>query len=244
MKTLQINNNHQEWDVVMLPTKDDSARIIKSEDRDYLVFVDKWSGKHIANHLYILSNDEIKYGDWFIELDLNGKRSSYSNKPYLCDIGNTGGFILTKNDGNFPFPENCRKIIATTDSSLVINNGTFDDGTGTQLPLLNTFLPQIPKSFIEKYITEHNKGNVISKVLVEVENDYEEPQGDYFRIKLSQNNEISILTEQKQVFSREEVVDMLLTYKCDLLVELNRCRKSGESFQKQFTDNWIQQNLK
>jgi hypothetical protein len=161
MKTVQINNKHyQECDVVMLPTKDDSARIIKSEDRDYLIFVDKWSGKHIANHLYILSNEEIKESDWFIELDLNGKRSFYSNKPYLCDIGNTGGFILTKNDGNFPFPENCKKIIATTDSSLKTYNEEYDSRSKTGREWI--FLPEIPQQFIEQFITEYNKGNVIN----------------------------------------------------------------------------------
>jgi hypothetical protein len=225
MKTLQINNNYQECDVVMLPTKNDSARIIKSEDRDYLVFVDKWSGKHIDNHLYILSNDEIKKGDWVLT-------------PYheIYQVVKFNGGVPVDKNGNGNLLHN-KKIISTTDKSLRIHKseilGKINGHTLGKVKSL--LLPQLPQSFIEYFISEYNKGNLISKVLVEVENDYEEPQGDYFRIKLNQNNEISILTEQKQIFSREEVVEFLNQYR-------QFTWKNGSTL----TDlqQWIQQNLK
>lgn len=69
--------------------------------------------KKIQDHYYILSDETIKKGDWFIEFDLKDTRSSYCNKPFLCDVGNTGTFILTK-DINFPFPEHCKKITHST----------------------------------------------------------------------------------------------------------------------------------
>jgi hypothetical protein len=231
MKTLTINNNHfQECDVVMLPTKNKSSLCLdfKKLVQDINLSI---NCSQSFQHLYILSNDEIKYGDWFIELDLNGKRSSYSNKPYLCDIGNTGGFILTKNDGNFPFPENCRKIIATTDSSLGIENAVkianaseCEIGSSGWIKLKNNnLLPQIPQSFIEYFISKYNKGNVISKVLVELErkkqcdcyytkfcesqeldfnNYFCQYKGVEYKINVNQNNEISILTEQKTLLSK------------------------------------------
>jgi hypothetical protein len=68
--------------------------------------------------------------------------------------------------------------------------------------------PQIPQSFIEHFISEYNKGNVISKVLVEVKETYNiryyTPAGGIecaekynikYKFKLNKNNEISILTE-------------------------------------------------
>ena len=66
------------------------------------------------NHFHIVDESTITVRNWFIEFDLKGTRSSYCNKPYFCDIGNTGNFILTKNNGNFPFPENCKKITHST----------------------------------------------------------------------------------------------------------------------------------
>jgi len=64
--------------------------------------------------LHLISEDKIDFGDYFIELDIKGTRSSYVDKVYYCDIGNTGGFILTHNSGNFPFPNYCKKIIMST----------------------------------------------------------------------------------------------------------------------------------
>lgn len=69
------------------------------------------------------------------------------------------------------------KIIATTDTSLE--------------------LPLISQQFIEKYIEEYNKGNVIKEVLVEYEGyvqsttwEYDEPEG--YRVKINSNNTINI----------------------------------------------------
>jgi hypothetical protein len=91
----------------------------------------------IPQHLYIISDDIKKDGD-------------------LClDEIRCNSLPENKNNQVSPFVEwqttnNCggsRKIIATTDPSLK--------------------LPQIPKSFIEYFIAEWNKGNKIDKVDVE-----------------------------------------------------------------------------
>jgi hypothetical protein len=56
---------------------------------------------------------------YFIEINNNGTRSSYTNKIYFCDIGETDNFILTT-EINFPFPENCKKVIATDNPNIDI----------------------------------------------------------------------------------------------------------------------------
>jgi hypothetical protein len=104
--------------IYILPTDKPSRLHLGSSD---LILCDLVFNSTTINsqNIYITSDEVIKEGDWFIELDLKGTRSSYINKPYLCDIGNTGGFILTKNNGNFPFPKHCKKIILTTDIDLI-----------------------------------------------------------------------------------------------------------------------------
>jgi len=195
MKTIEINDKHYtECDVVMLPT-DKYSSIVRSTSKYGGLFKSEYYSpmKNMGDsyqHLYILSNEEIKEGDfWF---DGTQIRNNYS---------------LHKIDG---FD---RKIIATTDSSLTkemycVSSGKYQEP-----------LPQIPQQFIEYYISEYNKDNVISKVLVEVnpykysatmpENfmDYIEPGKGLpiikgtekvieWKLKLNQNNEISILIEK------------------------------------------------
>ncbi len=59
----------------------------------------------LPNLSIIVSDEEIKQGDYFIDL----YRESY-RKPYLCDIGSANVFVLTK-EINFPI-QCCKKIIA------------------------------------------------------------------------------------------------------------------------------------
>jgi hypothetical protein len=92
-------------------------------------------------HLYITSNDEIKEGDWTLMFDDFGNL-------FICDkpqqyLGIEKGHHLNKG---------LRKIIATTDPEL------HKDGVA-----------KIGLPFVEKYILEYNKGNVIKEVNVEYE---------------------------------------------------------------------------
>ena len=86
----------------------------------------------------------------------------------------------------------CKKIIASTDPSLG--------------------LPQPSTSFIEKYISEYNKGNIIEKVNVEYDGDYDEYYGGYYadtvKPKVSKGNTISI-SKVKDSWSREEVIALI-----------------------------------
>lgn len=192
------------------------------------------------HHLYILSNDKIQEGDWFIELDLKGTRSSYANKPYLCDIGNTGNFILTKNNGNFPFPENCRKIIATTDKSLcqvkyteggnVINGGR---------PI---YLPSIYKEFIRKYVEAYNAGKPITRVLVEY-GEHRSKQGDFEGsfLKVNPSNEIFI-SDAKNTWNEAEVTKLLQNQAAEI-DDLYRPYTSNNSLGEENLPLFISKNI-
>jgi len=201
MKTIEINGKqYQEYGVVMLPTENWSPLVHSTSRYGGLFKSEHYSPmKNMGDsyqHLYFVSDEEIKQGDWFIELDIKGTRDTYCKKPYLCDIGNTGGFILTKNNGNFPFPQNCKKVVAATDKSL---HSACDGFCATNECVCISAL--IPQKFVEYFIEAYNTGNKISKVLVEVEIYYTSallPSEKYkaYRIKLTKDNEVNVLIQQ------------------------------------------------
>ena len=219
MKTIQINNKHyKECDVVMLETTktNNLNDIVLNPEKTRLATLNPLtidSKQPCTNqHLYILSNDEIKEGEsCYDEIEKRIIINQYKNQVSKQRF----------------------KVIATTDSSLqfAIDKSPY--------PMEIHLLPQIPQQFIEYFISEYNKNNVISKVLIKVNimNKGYDKIGDYpyqecTKLKLNQNNEISILTEQKQNYSREEVIELLYKHTEDMF-------KS-----KMDLESWIKENLK
>lgn len=107
-------------------------------------------------HLYFCSDETPKENNYcIIDLKENTRvvkiKSLNSGHPiYTVDIG----------DG-YAQLSNLKKIIATTDSSLEIVSKGIN-------PVYEK-LPQPSQSFIEKFVEEYNKGNIITEVLVEYE---------------------------------------------------------------------------
>lgn len=131
------------------------------EKKKQLVFLEDSKGivktKDKIGNLFVLSDEEIKEGDW------------YYDHMYRLVFKATD--TSTHKGGN-----NYKKIIATTDSSLYIQVSKWfraDDWGGKEFLTTNVNLPQILQSFIEYFISEYNKGNIITEVIVE----YEEIKG-------------------------------------------------------------------
>lgn len=120
-----INLNEYRKDV---PTLNHSKEISNYETNPYQLIRDRG---YQPQHLYILSDEEIKEGDWCYHSG-RGIITQWFNRP-----------------GSYKEKDALRKIIATTDNSLG--------------------LPQPSQSFIEKYVEEYNKGNIITEVMVEYE---------------------------------------------------------------------------
>jgi hypothetical protein len=147
-------------------------------------------------NLYIISDDKIKVGAWVI---------NKWNEIHQ----------ITKNDGE-EYIKTCKKIITTTDTSLKIDNPNYDIG---RLAYIN--LPQPSQQFIEKYIEEYNKGNIITDVLIEYELISNEeyfgntvnPDNDvpYFDEKLKINPKDNTITikKVKDSYTREEMINKL-----------------------------------
>ncbi len=126
-------------------------------------------------HLYILSYEEIKEGDWYI--CPISKKILYANNEYTKKIGD-------------------KKIEATTDTSLKIVIGdsgwkSYDEGGWNEYNPEYKLLPQIHQSFIEAYVKAEDK---INEVEIEVIKIYDEV-GVYIedRIKTRSDNTVIII---------------------------------------------------
>lgn len=121
--------------------------------------------------------------------------------------------ILFKDHKNYLYQSldtdnsNAKKIIATTDEQITADFST----PGT------TFVPSIPKSFLQSYVKAYNDGNPITEVMVE----YELPPELKIKLisgrvsraeesdcipKLTDNNEIIIHLKKPKMYSREDMI--------------------------------------
>ena len=185
-----------------------------AKNEDWLVIYNP-----IKQNLYITSDEEIKQDDWFIA-------DEYSNPERANIIGNkVNGYLLT----------GCKKIIATTNTSLKIK--TFYEIEGNQ----EISLPQPSKQFIEKYIDEYNKFNVITDILVEYNNKTLMPPCDVYSetvpisLKVNPKDNNITIKKVKDSWNREEVIE--------LISDWTRMKSGLNINLPNNFDNWIETNL-
>ncbi len=208
------------------------------------------------NHLYIVSDDEIKEGDWYIDNVFKIRHSITSDKKY------------------WSVRKNYKKIIATTDKSLktkVLFEDNEENIKGgyyylednypiyiTKKDFKNKFsLPRPSQQFIEHYVEQYNEGNIITDVLVEYENKYNlryyTPSGgieccekiDNIQLKISQDNTITIYPI-KDSWNREEYEQGLrLAFRAgaDWKVTSINNDRYDEDYPEIDEDEWIKENL-
>ena len=142
--------------VVMLATQEDivtippflTIRVDKYGDsNDTLKYkFEEEDGRDVPQHLYFLSDEEIKEGDNVLDLELK------------IVIPITSDLLRSKHT-----IKGSKKIITTTDKSLVI----ILENTPSKYKRTITKLPHPSKAFIEKYVSEYNAGRVIEEVEVD-----------------------------------------------------------------------------
>ena len=229
----------KECEVVMLPTKKATwpnciwlGRISKQLrlDKSYRSYYscDPIDDSMLPQHLYVVSNDdEIKVGDLvFVSEHVIGSKYSISRIDSLDDIKGL----------------NAKKIIATTDISLTIDNFKFGYGK---------YLPRPSESFIKKYIKEFNRGYQIKEVMVEYEaapNEFDNPmtnplgidnfEGAEWEVKANNNNEV-IITKVKDSWSKGEVSRIVSEFAKDFSRDNRLDFKSSFDY----TMNWINRKL-
>lgn len=221
--------------VVMLPTNK-KARIHQHPEGMMYQSVDDFiqaSQAYKSFHLYILSDDEIKEGDWYI--------SKNTGIPLQATEDHIKKFIDDK------------KIIATTDKSLVIEGKASSGDIVWRHPL-----PQPSQSFIEVFVREYNKGNIITHVMVEYDEYVDIPREHlltgsdvekecmkhpYWKPKVNLKDNTITIKKVKDSWSREEVTQLcweaFIDFKCvDGKIKPSDAEKLLEPFNK-----WIQDRI-
>ena len=186
--------------VVMLPTNEKSLNSVFTlrSDKPYLMseqnspfkarIYDTKDLYHTYFNLYIISDDEIKEDDWY-----------YDN--VVLQIRQWRSFMIYNKLQH-------KKVIATTDTSLKIDNPNYDIG---RLAYIN--LPQPSQQFIEKYIEEYNKGNIITDVLVEYEYLLDDKTVlPYWNLKVNPKDNTITIKKLKEIYTKEELCQILEKY--------------------------------
>ncbi len=157
--------------------------------------VGRTRGSYRSHHLYVLSNERMKSGNWAYNSE--GERDG---EPSIVRIERE---LFDREEMR------CSKIIATTD---VLPTGSTSESkcekhkVGTNpnkkctCHILNK-LPNIPESFIEDFVRMFN---VEQKLIMNVEIEMD----DDFAVKVDEDNMINIQI-QKKTFSREETIDLI-----------------------------------
>lgn len=197
-KLKEINGKfYQECEVVMLTT-DKTTNIYKFKETNKLIISNHPNQKDeaIPQHLYFLSNEEIKEGDWCYHPEVSQEYSIVTKEGTKTGLHPTQGVFRWKSTTN-PWYKKAKKIIATTDLSLNINNYSDVD----RLIDFEYNLPQPSQSFIQAFIKAYNEGKPITKVLVECWAHTEED----IQLKVNLSNEVTI-KKVKNSYTREEVI--------------------------------------
>lgn len=181
----------KQFRVLMLPTE--KVALIESCNNKLKLNIDRLkNNEHFTNqHLYIISDEEIKEGDWFI----NAFNEVYQLKKDF--------YPLTINGIKY------KKIVATTDNSLSpkIHKGENIDESYPK-EFRDSILPFIPESFVLAYIKAYNNSSPITEVQLEMEH-YNKPENGFssihrdYKIKTRPDN--TVIIHQNKMYSRDEV---------------------------------------
>ena len=213
--------------VERLPTNEKSLNSVFSlrSDKPYLMseqnspfkarIYDTKDLYHTYFNLYIISDDEIKEGDWCLFNELEVVKCTYSkNGEFLFS-----GSLTSSSNHHFSY---FKKIITTTDTSLQWLDESEINPELARPNGLWKCLPQPSQQFIEKYIEEYNKGNIITDVLVEYEtlkttaNNKHFGEGHIYSItnKLKINHKDNTITikKLKDSWNKEEIIKLIKSF--------------------------------
>lgn len=172
--------------VILLPTEkrtklflDNFNKILKYKEESYY---------HTGQHLYILSDEEIKESDYYYFSKTNSIHKHLGIKP------------LSGYDS-----ELCKKIIATTDK-LNIHPNIADSYRSSNC------LPQPSQQFIQKYIESYNKGEIITDVLVEYEQPFPNNPSIFDTLKVNSKDNTITIKKLKESWNSLEIAGLLRTF--------------------------------
>lgn len=196
----------KECDVILLPSDEKLNGMICLDisEQDMQMYIKtRWVCQHddyIGHHLYITSNDPIQDEEHYVSFERD-----YATEPkerYVLYVKSTGL------NG-----ENPRKIIATTNTSL--KQPIPESLSDYPFSYTPKSLLQPPSEFIQKYVEEYNRGNIITKVLVEyniIPFSVSSPNRDRGEGDVKINTEDNTITikEIKTQWDRDELIEILI----------------------------------
>lgn len=194
--------------------------------------------KRAYMHLYVLSDDKLKAGEWGIA------NTGLLLTPLLATEEN----ILKLKDYSF------KKIIATTDTKLKIKDytGVVDESNGIKEYWENS-LPCLSDNFITDYVEEFNKGNNIKKILVEYYTDLDKNDlgmwvggtSKYYLQLNNNNNKINTQILKKEYhFTKNELIKFMKRFKNDLNYSKFYKKYSSILTLHEMEEKWFEENLK
>lgn len=210
--------------LVMLPTNYFKYVVLSLFDNK--LHIGDVASTAIPQHLYILSDEPIKEGDWVM-----------------------GGLNDIIQQWQSNFTANWKKIIFTTDSSLRKNEYSKFRSCCKSKEDCQCFLPQPSQEFIKYFIEQYNLGNIITEVQVEYE-DFLDIYDDSFLdegytgsisktiqiLKIKPENTVNIKFPVEDNFE-QLLRKALIFYKSDMKGYPGLQKSSQES-----EDKWIQEN--
>lgn len=170
--------------VVMLPTEKASALYLKSGLLFYPELGKRKGTVAVNQHLYIISDDRIKEGDW----QLVYEDGQYSIRQYTVKGGKKWGSEAFNSKGLISL---CKKIIASTDKSIT---------------------PKfwVPYSFVNAYVKANNAGKPITEINLEMEDAIMYDDGLFMP---KHRIDGSVVVHQSRTYSRSEVEGILHDYR-------------------------------
>ncbi len=236
---------------IILPTNSKSSIYQYKEVIPKLIFDNNIERKLATpHHLYIISLDEeIKEGDWvLIYIEYRWILKQIVNADTLTP--KTTCYIRHNDNNRFEvYREACKKVIAATDINLKVKEYSIAKYVTAE------YLPQIPQQFIEEWIAEYNKQNILEIVQIEYEDKgYQKLMNpeeiiptkqrynwqENISLKLSEGNYLSLRRKEKRVYTREDLLSVM-----NLGMTLRQNQLNGSDFRsgKEVLNNWIKQNL-
>jgi hypothetical protein len=228
--------------VVMLPTEK-ASRLYKApwDEPPFIGYFNNpqktIKGDTIAQHLYLISDDEIKVGDWCIESlnntlfqveEIEANVKVHKNAMDFRTPKITTDHLVSNIKEIAVRREDCKKVIASTDSELVIGL----KGAG-RVKIPSLVMPTFSEDFIKAYV-KANGG--IDEVNVEYDSQYigkYTTDGIAWLPKLRDDNTV-IISEAKTMYSRDEVAQLIRKYR-------TYAWKKGLTVNE--FDKWIEENL-
>lgn len=146
--------------------------------------------KYEFQNLYVISNEEIKEGDWCL-----------------------GGDRIFHNTVQLDAYINIYKIVASTDKSL---KETVSYDTDGKTPNGYAAIPTIPESFVNAYIEAYNENKPITEIDLEME-EFSRQVPSITRIKTRSDG--SIINHESKMYSREDVKKLIYEFSTKVFSE-------------------------